>query len=57
MQENLNLSDEQVSQIQEIQDRGGDRSEIKAVLTDEQSAQMKEMRKNRSGKKHKRAEE
>ena len=50
MQEHLDLSDEQVSQIRDIHERGGDRKEIGAVLTDGQREQMHEHRKNRTDK-------
>lgn len=36
MQKHLDLSDDQVSQIQEIHDNGGGRKEIGAVLTEDQ---------------------
>jgi Spy/CpxP family protein refolding chaperone len=44
MQQNLSLSDEQVSQIQDIRQAGGGREEIEAVLTEEQKAKAGEMR-------------
>jgi len=50
MQEHLGLSDEQVLQIRDIHEKGGDRKEISAVLTDEQREQMREHRKNRPDK-------
>jgi Spy/CpxP family protein refolding chaperone len=40
MQKHLDLSDDQVSQIQEIHDNGGGREEIGAVLTEQQRAKM-----------------
>jgi molybdenum-dependent DNA-binding transcriptional regulator ModE len=46
MREHLNLSDEQVSQIQSIKESGGGREEIAAVLTDDQRQQMHEFKKN-----------
>lgn len=49
MQQNLGLSDEQVSQIQEIRQNGGGRQEIRAILTEEQLTLMKEHRKNHRG--------
>jgi Spy/CpxP family protein refolding chaperone len=47
MREHLNLSDEQVSQIQNIKENGGGREEIATVLTDDQRQQMHEFKKNR----------
>lgn len=44
MQNRLGLSDEQVSQLREIRQRGGSREEIRAVFTDEQWAMMQERR-------------
>ncbi len=44
MQQNLGLSDEQVTQMRQIRDNGGDKEKILAVLTDEQLALMKERR-------------
>ena len=46
MREHLNLSDEQVSQIQSIKENGGGREEIAAVLTDDQRQQMHGFKKN-----------
>jgi hypothetical protein len=46
MREHLNLSDEQVSQIQSIKENGGGREEIAAVLTDDQRKQMHDSKKN-----------
>ena len=45
MQEHLNLSEEQVSQIQDIHSNGGSREDVANVLTEEQLDQMKEYRK------------
>jgi len=45
MQQNLGLSDEQMSQMKEIKANGGGREEMRAILTDEQRAKAKEMRK------------
>jgi hypothetical protein len=45
MQERLGLSDEQMSQMREIKANGGGREEMRGVLTDEQRAKAKEMRK------------
>lgn len=50
MQQALNLSDEQVSQIREIRSNGGGRDEVRAVLNDEQRAMMDEHRANRQGR-------
>ena len=49
MQENLGLSDEQMEQIREIRENGGGREQIRAVLSDEQRALMKERRGQRQG--------
>lgn len=50
MQQALNLSDEQVSQIRDIRANGGGRDEVRAVLNDEQRAMMDEHRANRQGR-------
>ena len=50
MQQALNLSDEQVSQIREIRANGGGRDEVRAVMNDEQRAMMDEHRANRQGR-------
>jgi Spy/CpxP family protein refolding chaperone len=47
MQEQLNLSEEQVSQIRDIRSNGGGRKEVAKVLTEEQLSQVKEHRKNK----------
>ena len=52
MQENLGLSDEQVTQMREIRENGGGREDIRAILTDEQLATMKERRGQNKGKGH-----
>jgi Spy/CpxP family protein refolding chaperone len=44
MQEKLGLSDDQMTQMREIREQGGGREEMRAILTDEQQAQMKEMK-------------
>ena len=44
MQKNLDLSDEQVTQLREIRQRDGSREEVRAVFTDEQWALMQERR-------------
>jgi Spy/CpxP family protein refolding chaperone len=51
MQEQLNLSEEQVSQIRDIRSNGGSREDVANVLTEEQLSQMNEFRK---GKEHRR---
>ena len=53
MQKNLGLSDEQVSQLREIRQRGGSREEIRAVFTDEQWALMQERRRQAKSQKGK----
>jgi TolA-binding protein len=50
MQKNLHLSDEQVKQMHKIREDGGDRKQIRAVLTDEQRALMRERRKSQGNK-------
>ncbi len=60
MQEHLGLSEEQVAQIREIRENGGNREEIRAVFSDEQRELLKERRaqmkarggKGRGGKGH-----
>ena len=44
MQQHLNLSDEQVAQIQAIREDGGSRDEVHSVLTEEQLTQLEEKR-------------
>jgi len=44
MKKKLGLSDEQVAQVKEIQEAGGSREEIRAVLTPEQQAKFDKMR-------------
>ena len=50
MQQALNLSEAQVSQISEIRANGGSRDDVRAVLNDEQRAMMDEHRANRQGR-------
>jgi Spy/CpxP family protein refolding chaperone len=50
MKENLGLSDEQAAEIQKIQEQGGSREEIRAVLTPEQQAKFDNARKMQKGK-------
>jgi Spy/CpxP family protein refolding chaperone len=50
MQQNLDLSDEQVAQLRQIRDNGGDKEQILAVLTDEQLETMKKRRAQMKGK-------
>ena len=50
MQQNLDLSDEQVAQIRQIRDNGGSKEEFLAVLTDEQIELMKKRREQMKGK-------
>ena len=45
MQQNLGLSDEQMSQMKEIKANGGGREEMRGILTDEQRSKAKQMRK------------
>ena len=44
MQENLGLSDEQVSQMKKIRQNGGSREEMRSILTEEQRATMDQRR-------------
>jgi Spy/CpxP family protein refolding chaperone len=44
MQENLGLSDEQVSQMKEIRQNGGSREEMRSILTEDQRATMDQRR-------------
>ena len=53
MQKNLDLSDEQVTQLREIRQRDGSREEIRAVFTDEQWALMQERRRQAKSQKGK----
>jgi Spy/CpxP family protein refolding chaperone len=53
MQKNLDLSDEQVRQMRKIREDGGDRRQMRAVLTDEQRALMRERRRQSQGQKGK----
>jgi len=50
MQQNLDLSDEQVAQLRQIRDNGGNKEQILAVLTDEQLETMKKRRAQMKGK-------
>ena len=49
MQQNLGLSDEQMTQMREIRENGGSREEMRAVLTDEQRVSMEERRSHSKG--------
>jgi Spy/CpxP family protein refolding chaperone len=51
MQEHLALSDDQVTEIKEIRERGGSREEVHAVLTEEQQEKVAQQRKKHGGKK------
>ena len=50
MQQHLDLSDEQVSQIRDIQANGGGREEIRGVLTEDQQARVREHRQHRKAR-------
>lgn len=50
MKAHLQLSDEQVAQIEQIRADGGGREQVRAVLSDEQLAKMDAMRKAHGGK-------
>lgn len=49
MKARLGLSDEQVEQMRDIRDNGGNREDMRAVLTDEQRALMDQHRAERGG--------
>jgi Spy/CpxP family protein refolding chaperone len=49
MQQELGLTQDQVEQMREIRKQGGSREEMQAVLTDEQRAKARELRKSRQG--------
>jgi cyanate lyase len=56
MQEQLQLTDDQVAKMRQIRDEGGTRAEIRAVLTEEQKVQAEETRSERKKKDEKKAE-
>tara|TARA_R110001599_G_scaffold353864_1_gene600857 strand:+ start:27242 stop:27550 length:309 start_codon:yes stop_codon:yes gene_type:complete len=47
MQKRLQLTDEQVAEMQQIRDDGGTRKDMRSVLNDEQKAQAKKLKQNR----------
>ena len=49
MQDDLDLTDEQVKKMREIRDQGGSRAEMQAVLTPEQRAKAAGLRKEHKG--------
>ncbi len=49
MQQELGLSEDQLQQMREIREQGGSREEMRAVMTEEQQAKAKELRKNSKG--------
>jgi hypothetical protein len=49
MQQHLGLSEDQVEQIRQIKAEGGNREDIKAVLTEEQQERMREHRQQKKG--------
>jgi hypothetical protein len=53
MKEQLELSDEQVTQMQQIREQGGSREDMHAVLTEQQQAKLAEKRGAHQGKKRK----
>jgi len=53
MQKNLDLTEEQVKQMRKIREEGGDRRQMRAVLTNEQRALMRERRRQSQGQKGK----
>ena len=52
MQQNFGVTDEQVQQMREIREGGGSREEARAVLTDDQRAQMEQWRQENPRKGH-----
>jgi Spy/CpxP family protein refolding chaperone len=54
MQNDLDLTDEQVKKMREIRDQGGSRAEMQAVLTPEQRAKMAASRKEHMGERDER---
>lgn len=57
MQQELELTDEQMEEMREIREQGGSREEMNAVLTSEQKAKAAELRKERKGERSKRMKE
>ncbi len=54
MQNELDLTDEQVKKMREIRDQGGSRAEMQAVLTPEQRAKMAAQREEHAGEREER---
>jgi len=54
MQNELDLTDEQVKKMREIRDQGGGRAEMQAVLTPEQQAKAAAVRKEHAGEREER---
>ena len=52
MQQNFGVSDEQIQQMREIRESGGSREDARAVLSDDQRAQMQEWRQDHPRKGH-----
>lgn len=50
MQQELGLTEEQITKMREIRESGGSRQEVQAVLTEEQQAKAKELRAERVAK-------
>ena len=50
MQQHLELSDDQVSEIRSIRENGGSRDDVRAILNDTQRAQLDEHRANHRGR-------
>ena len=50
MREHLDLSDEQVREMQQIREQGGSREDMQAVLTDKQRTQLEQARAAHKGK-------
>jgi Spy/CpxP family protein refolding chaperone len=57
MQEQLELSDEQLAEMKDIRDAGGNRKDLRAVLTEDQRATMKEQKEKRKDNKPKKEED
>ena len=54
MQNELDLTDEQVKKMREIRDQGGSMAEMQAVLTPEQQAKAAKLRKEHAGEREER---
>lgn len=50
MQQQLQLSDEQLVEMRQIREEGGSKKDIRSVLTEEQQQQLQELKKQRQKK-------